>query len=206
MARDRKIPQPMRPSGIAGRIFGHLMEWLSSPNYHWVIEQLRPVKPQSYLEIGFGTGRLAQLAAERFLPARIYGVDPSPLMLRTALKKLGRYDGRTALHLRLGDDTLIRQWPEGPFDAIVAAHSWQFWSNPVATLMRIRSLLAPDGRFVLVARSHISDDVSKWIPNPITMGGKELDGLREALKAAGFVILRDEKLSTGSQGIVAACA
>lgn len=196
----------MRPAGFAGRVFGHVMEWLAAPNYHWVVRQLLPIKPRSYLEIGFGTGRLAQLVAERFLPARIYGVDPSILMLRTALAKLKRYDGKTALHLRLGDDMLLKDWPEGPFDAIVATHSWQFWSNPVATLLRVRSLLAPGGRFVMVIRTHISDDVSKWIPNPITMSGDELKGLRAALATAGFAILVDEKLKTGSQGIVAACA
>ena len=75
MSRPRKIPQPMRPAGLGGRIFGHLMEWLAAPNYHWVIRQLGPGKPRSYLEVGFGTGRLMQLAAERFLPQRLYGVD-----------------------------------------------------------------------------------------------------------------------------------
>ena len=206
MSGPRKVPQPMRPTGFGGRIFGHLMEWLASPNYHWVVRQLRPVRPQSYLEIGFGTGRLAQLVAERFLPQRIYGIDPSNLMLRTALKKLDRFDGRTSLHLRLGDDALLKNWPDGPFDAIVASHSWQFWRNPVATLLRVRSLLAPDGRFVMVVRRHIAGDVRKWIPNPITMSGEELGGLRAALIAAGFRILADERLSSGSQGIVAVCA
>ena len=196
----------MRPSGIAGRVFGHAMEWLAAPNYHWVIKQLAPIKPRAYLEIGFGTGRLAQLAAERFLPQRLYGVDPSNLMLRTALKKLQRFDGKTQLHLRLGDDTLLKNWPQGPFDAIVATHAFQFWSNPVATLMRIRSLLAPEGRFVLVVRRHISKNVATFIPNPITMSGDELAGLRAALTASGFRILVDEKLKSGSQGLVMACA
>ena len=206
MARPRKIPQPMRPAGLSGRLFGHVMQWLAAPNYHWVVRQLLPLKPRAYLEIGFGTGRLAQLVAERFPLRRLYGVDPSNLMLRTALKKLQRFDGKLQFHLRLGDDTLLKNWPNGPFDAIVASHSWQFWSNPVATLLRVRSLLSPQGRFVLVVRRHISGDVAKWIPNPITMSGDELGGLRKALAAAGFRIVSDEKLSGGSQGIVAACA
>jgi hypothetical protein len=55
-------------------------------------------------------------------------------------------------------------------------------------------------------RNHISHDVSKRIPNPITMSGDELGGLRKTLAAAGFRIVSDEKLSSGSQGFVAACA
>src|ERR1700712_2105545 len=168
MSKLRKVPQAMRPSGLAGRVFGHLMEWFAAPNYHWVVRQLLPIKPRSYLEIGFGTGRLAQLVSERFAPQRLYGIDPSNLMLRTALKKLQRLDGKAALHLRLGDDTLLKNWPQGPFDAIAATHSFQFWGNPVATLLRARSLLAPTGRLVLIIRHHAAHEDIRWIPNPIT--------------------------------------
>jgi SAM-dependent methyltransferase len=203
MAAPTKMPQPMRPSGFGGRLFGVAMEWLSASNYRWVVEQLEPVKPRSYLEIGFGTGKQAQLVARRLRPARICGVDPSELMLATARKRLARFSLATAIDLRLGDDTLLAGWPLGPLDAIVAAHSWQFWADPMPTLARFRTLLAPTGRFVMVIRSHISDGVQKWIPNPITKGGNELEGLRAALATAGFRTLVDEKLRTGSQGIVA---
>ena len=192
----------MRPSGLGGRVFGVAMELLSAPNYRWVVGQLEALKPNSYLEIGFGTGRQAQLVAERFHPDHLYGVDPSELMLATARKKLAGF----APDLRLGDDTLLSAWPPGPLDAIVAAHSWQFWSDPVATLVRIRALLSPAGRLVMVIRSHISDDVFAWIPNPVTRSGNELEGLRAALDRTGLKVLVDQKLSTGSQGIVAAAA
>lgn len=191
----------MRPSGLGGRIFGVAMELLAASNYRWAVDQLEPVAPCSYLEIGFGTGKLAALVAKRFHPAQIFGVDPSSLMLETTRRKLAR----TAPYadLRLGDDGLLTSWPSGPLDAVVASHSWQFWSDPTTTLARIRALLAPTGRFIMVIRSHISDDVAKWIPNPVTKAGNELAGLRAALDAAGFRIVSDEKLRTGSQGIVA---
>jgi SAM-dependent methyltransferase len=195
----------MRPSGIGGRIFGVLMEWLAAPNYLWVLRRLAPAKPKSWLEIGFGTGRLAQLATQRFALARLCGVDPSELMLKTATRRLSGFAKRGgALDLRLGDDTLLATWPDGTFDAIVASHSWQFWSDPTATLPRIRARLAPHGRFVMVIRRDKSRAVMDWIPNAISKSGDELGGLRAALATAGFTILADEKLSTGSQGIVAA--
>ncbi|MBL6852490.1 MAG: class I SAM-dependent methyltransferase [Alphaproteobacteria bacterium] len=206
MAETKKLPQPMRPSGFGGRIFGVAMEMLSASNYRWVVKQLEPTAPRTYLEIGFGTGKQAQLVAARFHPAHIFGVDPSELMLATARKQLARFSPATAVDMRLGDDTLLGQWPPAPIDAIVASHSWQFWADPVTTLARIRALLAPAGRFVMVIRSHISEGVQKWIPNPITKAGNELEGLRAALATAGFRIIVDEKLRTGSQGIVAVIA
>jgi SAM-dependent methyltransferase len=205
MAKQRRMPQPMRPSGLAGRVFGFLMERLAAPNYRWVIDVLRPEKPRTYLEIGFGTGRLAELVANKLKPARITGVDPSKLMFDRATRRMKRYRRKIEIDLRFGDDTAL-DWPPQSFDAIVASHSFQFWANPLATFTSVRMLLTPQGRFVLVIRSHISDDVSKWIPNPITKAGNELEGLRAALARSGFRIERDEKLRTGSHGIVAVCA
>ena len=206
MASVKKLPQPMHPSGFSGRVFGFVMQWLARSNYRWAITQLAPIKPKSYLEIGFGTGRLAQLAARKFRPERLCGVDPSELMLETAAKKLRRYGKKRTLDLRLGDDTMLATWPEGEFDAIVASHSFQFWSDPQTTLARLRAHLTPNGRLVLVIRRHISKSVSSWIPNPITKSGNELAGLCDALTVAGFRLVRVEKLSSGSQGFVAACA
>jgi len=192
----------MRPSGFAGRIFGLLMEWLASPNYHWVLRQLAPVKPRAYLEIGFGTGRLAQLVVARFAPTRLCGIDPSELMLKTAGRRLRRYAKTNTLDLKLGDDNLLANWPGGSFDAIVATHCWQFWADPAATFASLHALLAPEGRLVLVVRRHISKEVFEWLPNAISKSGDELGGLRALLAAKGFRILVDEKLSTGSHGLV----
>ncbi len=200
-----KMPQPMRPSGLAGRVFGFVMERVAAPNYRWVLARLAPYKPRACLEIGFGTGRLMQLVAGRIAPARICGVDPSELMLQTARKRLSRFAETISVDLRPGDDTKLA-WPDASFDAIIASHSFQFWVDPCTTLKRLRTLLRPNGRLLLVVRSHISPHVQGWIPNPITKSGRELEGLRAALVDAGFRIIIDEKLSTGSQGIEAACA
>lgn len=197
---DRRPPQPMLPSGFRGRIFGWLMERLAAGNYRWVIAQLRPILPKRYLEIGFGTGRLAEMVAKTFQPQRIAGVDPSELMLRTAARKLRRFRTNLTLDLALGDANAL---PNGPFDAIVASHTFQFWSDPTATLARLGGLLAPGGRLVFVIRRHISSGVWDWIPNPITRSGDELGGLQAALAQAGFRVVIDETLKSGSQGIVA---
>lgn len=194
------LSQAERPQGLAGRAFGLLMEQLSAANYGWVVEQLAPLKPRSYLEIGFGTGRLAEMVAETLKPERIVGVDPAPLMRETAQKKLRRFARKTKIDLRLGDDTAL-DTIEGPFDAIAATHSFQFWQDPAATLARIHVHLASPGRLALVLRRH--DGGSRSVPNPISRSADELGGTRKALAAAGFHIILDETLKTGSHGFIA---
>jgi len=201
-------PQPMLPHGSAGRVFAFLMARLARSNYRWVVTNLEPYKPQTYLEIGFGTGKLAEMVAKRLKPSCLCGVDPSDLMFDRAIGRLKRFAKSLEIDFRLGDDTHL-PWAECSFDAIVASHSFQFWHDPAATLDRARKLIRPHGHLVLVIRNHrrISRRLRTWIPNPITKTAKkELEGLRIALADAGFRIVGDEKLRSGSQGIIAVCA
>ena len=201
-------PQSMLPHGFAGRVFAFLMERVAGSNYRWVIANLAPYQPQTYLEIGFGTGKLAELVAKRLKPSCLCGVDPSELMFDRAIRRLKHFAKSREVDFRMSDDTDL-PWAECSFDAIVATHSFQFWHDPVATLGRIRKLIRPNGHLVLVIRNHrrISRRLRTWIPNPITKTAKkELEGLRIALADAGFRIIGDKRLQSGSQGIVAVCA
>ena len=58
---------------------------------------------------------------------------------------------------------------------------------------------------MIVLRRH-AGRAPAWLPNPISKSGDELGGLKAALAQAGLRILRDEKLKTGSQGLVASYA
>ena len=194
---SKKVSQAQHPKGRAGRIFGWLMGRMNRPAYVWTIEQLRAVKPKSYLEVGFGTGHLEQLVAEELKPEKLAGVDPSPLMVETATKRLRRYRD-IKIELAQGDDAHLPK--DGPYDAIAALHSFQFWPKPAETLTDIRSLLAPGGKFVMVLRLH---GRRKRLPNPLSRGRGEVSAACRALQDAGFTILAMRGISKKSHGIVA---
>lgn len=199
MAREGKaFSQAQRPRGRIGRVFGWLMARLNKPAYHWTVEQLRGVKPKSYLEIGFGTGHLEKLVAKKLKPEKLAGVDPSPLMVEMAQKKLRRFRKKIKVELLEGDDTRLPK--DGPYDAIAALHSFQFWTHPGTTLAEIRSLLSPGGKFVLVLRLH---GKRSKVPNPLSRNGDEVSAACKALQDAGFVIQAMRGISKTSHGIVA---
>jgi SAM-dependent methyltransferase len=200
----QRLPQPMRPSGRVGRIFGWLMARLNKPAYRWTVDQLRSIQPKSILEIGFGTGHLLSLAIRKLKPKpkRVAGRDPSDLMVETAQKRLRRFRKKVALDIAKGDDSAL---PEGPFDAIVALHSFQFWADPTATLAKLRRMLTPEGRLILVLRRHYSGRVSKWIPNPLSHSADEISATCAAAEAAGFTLVGMKGISKSSQGLVLAC-
>jgi SAM-dependent methyltransferase len=203
VVEESKLPQAMRPSGRAGRIFGWLMGRLNRKAYRWTVEQLRPAAPRNMLEIGFGTGHLLALAAGSLKLARVAGVDPSELMVETAAKRLRRFRKKIEIDLKHGDDASIAAG--GSFDAIVALHSFQFWPHPAPTLTHLRSLLSPGGRFVLVLRLHPSPRSRKGLPNPLSHGADEIAAACRAAQVAGFVILAMSGISKSSHGIVLGC-
>ncbi len=207
MADPKLPPQPMLPHGFGGRVFGWIMQTVATSNYRWVVDQLAPFKPHTYLEIGFGTGKLAEMVAREIKPAVICGVDHSDLMFEKTSRRLRRFARKNEVDLRLGNDADL-PWANGSIDAIVASHSFQFWRDPVATLKRLRALSAPQGHLVFVLRNHrdISKSVRAWIPNPITKSGQEIAGLKQALAEQEFRVIKEERLKSGSDGLVAACA
>ncbi len=203
MSDDAKRPsQAMRPSGFAGRMFGWLMTRLNGPAYRWAIAQLKPVSPANYLEIGFGTGRQMELALRGLSVKHVFGVDPSELMLETAQKRLKRYRKNAEIELKQGDDANF-PWT-GPFDAIAAVHSFQFWSDPEATLKHLRALLAPNGRLVLALRRH-NRLGRRNVPNPLSRRRDEISAACAAFERAGFTILSIQAISKSSHGIVLGC-
>lgn len=199
---EARLPQPMRPSGRIGRIFGWLMARLNKPAYRWTVEQLRTTQPKSILELGFGTGHLLALALKQLKPGRVAGRDPSDLMVEAAQKRLKRFRKKAELDIAAGDDTTL---PAGPFDAIVALHAFQFWADPATTLPKLRSLLAPQGRLILVLRRHTSRKAAKRLPNPLSHGADEISATVAAAEAAGFVLVGMSGISKGSHGLVFAC-
>jgi SAM-dependent methyltransferase len=196
----KRLPQAMRPSGRTGKIFGFIMARLNSDAYRWTVEQLRPVRPKSFLEIGFGTGHLVAQSIKALKLERAAGVDPSELMVETTQKRLRRFAKKTALDIRQGDDTSL---PDGAFDAIAALHSFQFWSDPDGALARIRARLAPEGRFILVLRIH-TRRTARRVPNPLSRAGNEIAAACDALERAGFAVTGMQGISKTSQGIIAA--
>lgn len=203
MAKSQKrLPQAMRPSGRKGRIFGWLVARRNRPAYRWTIAQLAPLAPGSLLEIGFGTGHLLEAAIRQQGVKRIAGRDPSELMVETAQKRLRRLHKTANIDIAIGDDTAL---PDGPYDAIVSLHAFQFWADPKATLAKLRTMLRPGGRLILVLRRHGSRRAARKLPNPISRGGDEIAATCAAAEAAGFTLVGMGGISKHSHGLVLAC-
>ena len=179
-----KPPLPMRPEGLAGRLFGLVMERLNAPAYRRAVELLAPRAGERVLEVGFGTGRLVEGLLAAAPGVQVAGVDPTPTMVATASRRRAVRDAGDRVDLRLGTDAAL-PWPAHSFDASAAVHSFQFWPDPARSLAELRRVLAPRGRLLLVLRDH-SRRAPAWLPNPISRSGHEAEAALGLLTEAGF--------------------
>jgi ubiquinone/menaquinone biosynthesis C-methylase UbiE len=176
--------QASLPHGVLGRVFGVLMDVFNASAAKTVGELLAVQRGDSILEIGFGTGNLLRRLARRTEAGMLAGVDPSPLMLRTATRRLAGFDHRIIVDLKLGTADRL-DWPDGTFDRAAALHSFQFWSDPQACAREIHRVLKPGGLLILGLRDH-SRPATVWLPNPLSRTGDEANAASQLLSEHGF--------------------
>ncbi|MGW1004548.1 class I SAM-dependent methyltransferase [Streptomyces sp. NPDC002520] len=102
-----------------------------------------PGHPADVLDLGCGTGSLSLLAAEQ--GHRVTGVDRSPAMVERARAKLA---GRDAVMLY--GDAAAPPVEEGRYDVVLVRHVLWTLPDPARVLRHWRTLLRPEGRFLLV--------------------------------------------------------
>lgn len=176
----------MTPSGTLGRVFGVIMEWINAGAYKAALEILSVDSDERILEIGFGTGKLAELLLESNSRIRVAGIDPTETMVNVTRSRHGVRIAGTRTEFRQGDASAL-PWPSESFDAVVAIHSFQFWSDPEESLREISRILTISGRILLILRDHAKRSVN-WLPNRLSRSASEVDDTILLLKHSGFVV------------------
>jgi ubiquinone/menaquinone biosynthesis C-methylase UbiE len=150
MADDRPgaMFNPFRvPSGPLGRLAGWVMGRDESAHRE-VVDLLAPKPGACVCEIGFGPGQLLEVLLARDPAARVCGVDPSPVMLAQARRRLTRLGTLDRADLRLGVAGAL-PLPEGYVDYVVAVNNAVFWPDLAAALADARRVLRPGGSLLI---------------------------------------------------------
>ncbi len=175
---------PANPSGWMGKLFGKLMELTNGDAYQKAFQALAPTDNERFLEIGFGTGRFAEILLAATSGTLVAGIDPTETMVKTAIDRLINQGLGDRTDLRKGTDDSL-PWGDSQFDGVIAIHSFQFWQDPDRSTIEIGRVLLPQGRIVIVFRDH-SSKAPDWLPNPISRSGLEVENATILLKKYGY--------------------
>ena len=197
---NKLMSLPANPSGWMGRIFGKLMELTNTDAYQKTIQALNPIDNERFLEIGFGTGRCAEMLLSTTTGTFVAGIDPTETMVKTTLNRLIKKGLGDRIDIRQGTDDSLA-WGDDRFDAIFAIHSFQFWPDPNKSIIEISRILRHNGRIVIVFRDH-STRAPDWLPNPLSRSGREIDAAIELLAKHGYKTT--ERTAAGSSRIIRA--
>jgi SAM-dependent methyltransferase len=142
------------------------------------------------LDIGSGTGRLAEALAERE-HARVFAIDASPAMVEQARAR--------GVNARVGRAEAL-PFKAGWFDVVVMRMALHLLDRPRALAQAAR-VLAPEGRIVIATEDPASFDrvwFARYFPSVPAIERRRFPGieaLAAELAAAGFVTVTVEPLA-----------
>ncbi len=111
------------------------------PAFRSVLDHVAPVAGASWLDVGCGSGRLAELATER--GAAMAGLDAAPALVEIARRRT------PAASITVGDMEDL-PFGDGTFDVVTGFNSFQYAADPVRALLEAKRVARP-GAPVVVA-------------------------------------------------------
>jgi cyclopropane fatty-acyl-phospholipid synthase-like methyltransferase len=116
--------------------------------FQWSLQVLEIQPADLVLEIGCGTGMLAEMIAKQLHSGHLTALDQSAAMINQASNRLQsfiQYGKATCLLSSLAEAPLA----QSGFDKILAFNVSAFWKSPAPELEVVRSHLKPEGLFFL---------------------------------------------------------
>jgi ubiquinone/menaquinone biosynthesis C-methylase UbiE len=153
---------------------------------------------QRVLDVGCGTGMLLHALAARGAGQHLVGVDRTMEML--AVARAAEPEGRSAHWLR-GDAGAV-PLHDGVCDVVVSTSALHYVRDTAAVLREWRRVLRPGGRMVITdwcgdAWTMRGLDVVLRIVDPAHHRVMTVEGLTEAVRAAGFTVSHATRTAAG---------
>jgi SAM-dependent methyltransferase len=116
----------------------------------WMFEQIAPHVGDRVLEVGSGIGNMSAFMQDR---TRLALTDVSDEYLALLRERFGEREGVSVDHWDLNDDAPA-SLPAGGFDTVICLNVLEHIREDKAALERMRELLAPGGKLVLLVPAH----------------------------------------------------
>ena len=168
------------PEGRAGWAVLAAMDILHRPFASWVLSQMPSVS--SFLDIGCGSGYMAGRILKRFPGSHASLLDPSPLSLCFAERRLRRLSDRTRFFQGKAESL---PFPPFSFDAVIMLDAIYYAALPEA-FMEVRRALIPSGCLILGFQARTPEAAPPWFRNAGRV--RSMEEIISSLEESGFVV------------------
>ena len=139
--------------------------------------------PQDILDVGCGTGRLLEAAANRYSRAQLTGIDVSKKMIIEAQRK---HEGDPRFSFKQGDASTL-PFGAASFDVAFSTMSLHHWGEQSSGIREVARVLRPSGLFVLadvdIPFIFVTGPLFNWIDGSKFRAPEEI---RRLLESAGL--------------------
>ena len=183
-AQETKLPQPMLPRGLAGRIIAWMMPLGHNSIYKRVSKVLNLQPEDDLAEVACGGGHFLKKYASHV--RSVAGLDLSDVQVKMANRKLRNRIAAGTAELILGDASQL-PWEDNRFSVVTTMGSIMGFPKPLESLKEMHRVLRSGGRAVVSIENNAEDGknyskyVEKW-----GMWVWTGDEVREMMKDAGF--------------------
>ncbi|MDB5259856.1 MAG: Methyltransferase [Candidatus Nomurabacteria bacterium] len=120
----------------------------------FILDNLKEVESKSILDVGCGAGDDIMIY-EKMKFAKVFGVDPSRLMIDQALGKIAHKE-----NVQIGDYENL-PFPDNSFDYVVGRFSLHYVENIDNAYKEVLRVLKPGGQFIAIADHPMADAFEK---------------------------------------------
>lgn len=183
-----ELGDPSKPHGEAGA------EMLKEMNEHhssvttWALGFLDVKNGESILDIGCGGGETLRRLSEMNVSGKLTGVDHSEVSV--TLSKEHNIDDVSSGKMEIVKGSVEKlPFEDNTFNKIITVESFYFWPEPSESLKEVYRVLAPKGRFLVVADIYGNAELSKEeIENILKydLYNPTLEEFRSLFTGAGF--------------------
>lgn len=196
--------QLRKPNGELGLKVGEMMNKSNQHTNKFIFDQLKAVKGDQVLEIGFGNGFFISHILGQYPGTFYFGIDFSVDMVREASYRNMRYINSGIIELQEASVESI-PYPENYFDGIFTINTLYFWPEPLSNAKEVLRVLRPGQQFILGIRPKSTVKDFPFIEHGFTL--YEPEEAEALLKEAGFknvhhMIQKDPAIEWNGQEMV----
>ena len=159
---EKKLPQPMLPRGLAGRIIAWMMPLGHNSIYKRVSKVLNLQSKDDLAEIACGGGHFLKKYASHV--RTVAGLDLSNVQVKMASRKLKSRIAAGTAEIISGDASQL-PWEDNRFSAVTTMGSIMGFPKPLESLKEMCRVIRSGGRAVVSIENNAEDgkDYSKYV-------------------------------------------